>query len=181
MKRSEIPLWRRSMLQHLNLADIEEALNEIFQNGDMFGYESDESGYYQEYKEQFDELAFGASELLDTLHEHDLQEHWDDMTVALLGETHTVLGFDAVEADYYHMVDPFCEDLAVQLAQRRLERLTKAELIRTFRSVLGVLVSFFDLKAAHDCLTSIVQELDEKAIIMERQMNNLLSKENAKE
>ena len=178
MKQSERPLWRRSMLQHLNLTDIEEALYEISQNGDMFGYESDESGYYQEYKEQFDELAFGASELLDAMREHDLQEHWDDMTVALLGETHTVMGYDAVEADYYHMVDPFSEVLAVQLAQKRLERLTKAELIRTFRSVL---VSFFDLKAAHDCLTSIVQELDEKAIIMEQQMKRHLDTENAKE
>lgn len=174
MKQSEIPLWRKSMLQHINLADIEQTLYEISENGDMFGYESDESGYYQEYKEQFDELAFGASELLDALYEHDLQEHWDDMTVALLGNTHTVLGFDTVEADYFHMVDPFCEDLAVQQAQKRLERLTKAELIRIFRSVLGVLVSFFDLKAAHDCLTSIVQELDEKSIIMERQVKQIL-------
>lgn len=174
MKQSETPLWRKSMLQHLNLADIGETLYEISENGDMFGYESEESGYYQEYKEQFDELAFGASELLYALHEHDLREHWDDMTVALLGETHTVLGFDAVKTDYFHMVDPFCEELAVQQAQKRLERLTKAELIRTFRSVMGVLVSFFDLKAAHDCLTSIVQELDEKSIIMERQLKQIL-------
>ena len=181
MKQSEIPLWRKSMLQHLNLTDIEQALYEIVDNGDVFGYESDESGYYQEYKELFDELAFGASELLDALSEHDVQEHWDDMTVALLGETHSILGFDAVEADYFHIVDPFCEQLAVQAAQKRLERLTKAELIRTFRSVLGMLVSFFDLKAANDCLTAIVQELDEKSIIMERQMKRLLDTENAKE
>ena len=88
-----------------------------------------------------------------------------------------MLGYDTVETDYFHMVDPFCEKLAVQEAQKRLERLTKAELIRTFRSVMAVLVSFFDLKAAHDCLTSIVQELDEKAIIMETRLNNILKEQ----
>ena len=86
MKQAETPIWKRSMLQHLNLSAIQEALYEIAGNGDMYGYSSDEDGYYQEYKEQFDELAFGAGELLDALDAYDLQEHWDDMTVALLVE-----------------------------------------------------------------------------------------------
>ena len=168
MKQSDTPLWKKSMLQHLNLGDITETLYEIFENGDMYGYEDDEAGYYQEYKEQFDELSFGANSLLNALQEYDLSEHWDDMTVCLLGQTTTVLGYDSVEMDYYHMADPYCEDLAVQEAQKRLMRLTKEELIRTFRSVMVVLTSFFDIKAAHDCLTSIVQELNERAAIMER-------------
>ena len=168
MKQSDTPLWKKSMLQHLNLGDITETLYEIFENGDMYGYENDEAGYYQEYKEQFDELSFGANSLLNALQEYDLREHWDDMTVCLLGQTTTVLGYDSVEMDYYHMADPYCEDLAVQEAQKRLMRLTKEELIRTFRSVMVVLTSFFDIKAAHDCLTSIVQELNERAAIMER-------------
>ena len=78
--------------------------------------------------------------------------------------------FDSVEMDYYHMADPFYEDLAVQEAQKRLSRLTKAELIRIFRTVTVVLTSFFDIKAAHDCLTSIVQELDERTAIMDRRL-----------
>ena len=168
MKQSDTPLWKKSMLQHLNLGDITETLYEIFENGDMYGYENDEAGYYQEYKEQFDELSFGANSLLNALQEYDLSEHWDDMTVCLLGQTTTVLGYDSVEMDYYHMADPYCEDLAVQEAQKRLMLLTKEELIRTFRSVMVVLTSFFDIKAAHDCLTSIVQELNERAAIMER-------------
>ena len=168
MKQSDTPLWKKSMLQHLNLGDITETLYEIFENGDMYGYENDEAGYYQEYKEQFDELSFGANSLLNALQEYDLSEHWDDMTVCLLGQTTTVLGYDSVEMDYYHMADPYCEDLAVQEAQKRLMRLTKEELIRTFRSVMVVLTSFFDIKAAHDFLTSIVQELNERAAIMER-------------
>lgn len=87
MKQPDVPLWRKSMLQHLNLDDILKTLYEIAENGDPFGYESSENGYYQDYKEQFDELAIGAGSLLDALNEYDLREHWDDMTVCLLGQT----------------------------------------------------------------------------------------------
>ena len=37
-----------------------------------------------------------------------------------------------------------------------------------FRKVLCTVVIFYDIKAAHDCLTSIVEELDERAAIMKR-------------
>ena len=79
-----------------------------------------------------------------------------------------VLGYDAVETDYFAMANPYFEDLAVEEAKTRLMRLTKSELIRIFRSVMSVLVMFFDIKAAHDCLTSIVQELNERSAIFAR-------------
>jgi len=92
---------------------------------------------------------------------------WDEMTVALLGETQRVLGFDAVEQDYFGMID--CqENWAVEEAEKKLERFTKSDLIKHFRQVLVILVSFMDIKAAHDCLTSIVTELDEKGALLER-------------
>jgi hypothetical protein len=169
MKESKRPLWKKSMLQTLNLDDIMEYLGEISDNGDMYGYErgeQGESGYYQEYKEQFDELSAGACTLYDALRDYDMREHWDDMTVALLGETQKVLGFDVLEADYFAMLSRWDEDLAVEEAVKRIERLTKRDLIKCFRSVLAALVSFYDIKAAHDCLTSIVEELDERAAYM---------------
>lgn len=156
------------MLQHLDYYSVRDALYEIMDNGDCFGYDTDETGYYQDYKEQFDELAAGAYTLLEALDEYNIEENWDDMTVSLLGYRETVLGYDAAEADYYHMADPYCEDLAVREASKRIARLTKDELIRTFRSVMTVLVLYFDIKAAHDCLTSIVQELDERSAIFAR-------------
>ena len=98
MKRSKIPLWKKSMLQFLNLGDISECLWEIVENGDMYGYDREESEYYQEYKEQFDELSAGAYSLSEALNEYDIQENWNDMTVALLGYQQTVLGYDFEEA-----------------------------------------------------------------------------------
>lgn len=168
MKPSETPLWKKSMLQHLDYTSITDFLYEISENGDCFGYDGGDEGYYQEYKEQFDELSVGAFSLLDALEEYDVAENWDDMTVALLGYQEMVLGYDAVETDYFAMANPYFEDLAVEEAKTRLMRLTKSELIRIFRSVMSVLVMFFDIKAAHDCLTSIVQELNERSAIFAR-------------
>lgn len=172
MDQPKRPLWKKSMLQTLNYYDITEYLDEIVNNGDPWGYERDESGYYQEYKEQFDELSDGAYRLSDALNEYDynygkLKEIWDDMTVSLLGYQEKVYGFDPAEEDYYAMLE--CEEnWAVEEAEKRLMRFTKEQLIKNFRKVLTTLILFFDIKAAHDCLTSIVEELDERGAILER-------------
>lgn len=173
MKRSKIPLWKKSMLQFLNLGDISERLWEIVENGDMYGYDREESEYYQEYKEQFDELSAGAYSLSEALNEYDIQENWNDMTVALLGYQQTVLGYDFEEADYFRMLDPFDEDFAAEEAEKRLLRLNKHDLIRIFRKVMVTLVLFFDIKAAHDCLTSIVEELDYRGAVLEEKNNQI--------
>ncbi len=178
MDQSKNPLWKKSMLQSLNYYEITDYLNEIRNNGDMYGYDCEESGYYQEYKEQFDELSDGAYRLYEALEENDyycdcrLRDIWDDMTVALLGHQEKVLGFDQVEEDYFAMLTSL-EDAAVQEAEKRLMRFTKEQLIRNFRKVLTVLVLFFDIKAAHDCLTSIVEELDERGAILERKSEQI--------
>lgn len=46
MRQPEKPLWRKSLLNNLNLYDITNALSEIYENGDIHGYDSDQSGYY---------------------------------------------------------------------------------------------------------------------------------------
>lgn len=193
MDQSKRPLWKKSMLKSLNYYEITEYLDEIGNNGDPWGYEREESGYYQEYKEQFDDLSDGAYRLYEALDNYDyyagdcrLRDIWDDMTVALLGYQEKVLGFDQVEEDYFAMLT-FLEDAAVQEAEKRLMRFTKEQLIKNFRKVLTTLVLFFDIKAAHDCLTAIVEELDERGVILERkneQINKLyadLTGSNAKD
>jgi len=184
MKQSKMPLWKKSMLQHLNYDDIVRYLEEIYENGCEYGYEQfdrEESAYYHEYKDHFDDLSAGAGMLMERLCEiKDEQcqfcknkeckrcdDGWDDMTVALLGETHKVVGFDSVELDYYNLLS-HQEEWAEEEAFKRIERLTKKELISRFRRVLITLLLFFDIKASHDCLTSIVEELDERAAVMKQ-------------
>lgn len=170
MKQSKTPLWKRSCLaESLSYEHMVDWLDEIGCNGDMFGYEdSSIEGYYNDYKDQFDELSVGAYSMWEQLSDNDLSENWNDMTVALLGDLYNVYGFDVYELDYYKLSNDFEESLAAKEAEKRLMRLTKKELIRNFRRVLMTLVMFFDLKAAHDCLTSIVEELDEKGALLEQ-------------
>lgn len=167
MEISQRPLWKKSILQTLSLSDIYTWLYEIGENGDPYGYENSEEGYYQEYKEHFDELSCGAYSMLEALNDYDLKENWNDMIVALLGETHRVLGYDALETDYFHML-AFEEEWAQEEAIKRIKRLSKYDMIRCFRKVMTTLVLFFDLKSAHDCLTSIVEELDERNAIFKQ-------------
>jgi hypothetical protein len=168
------------MLKFLNYDSIMEWLSEISDNGDMYGYENKSEGeYYQEYKELFDELSGGAWQLWEAMQGADLRDNWDDMTVALLGETQKVLGFDVIEQDYFGMLNRFDEEYAVEKAVERIERLTKRDMIRCFRKVMVTLLLFFDIKAAHDCLTSIVEELDTKGALLQEKvdaMNRLYRK-----
>ena len=177
INKPKTPLWKKSMLQKLNYYDIREQLEEICENGDMYGYDyGDISGYYAEYKDQFDDLAALAYDLISAMDEYEVQENWDDMTVALLGEVYTVLGWDVQQLDYFGLLNTFEEELAQNEASKRILRLTKIEMLALFRKILCALLLFYDIKAAHDCLTSIVEELDERAAIMKRKddaINNL--------
>ena len=165
MKQSKIPIWKKSILQELNLSQIRDHLWEISDNGDCFGYDRDEEGYYQDYKDLFDELSAGAYNLLGALDESDVEDNWDDMTVALLGYRQNVLGYDAVETDYYGML--CCEEeWASDEASKRILRMTKDEMLRTFRKVMVALVCYLEIKAAHDALTAIVDELDERGALL---------------
>jgi hypothetical protein len=143
-------------------------LSEIADNGDAYGYENNGEGqYYQEYKELFDELSDGANQLYYDITESEVRDNWDDMTVALLGETQKVLGYDSIENDYFGMLNRYDEEYAVQKAAERIERLTKRDMIRIFRKVMVTLVLFFDIKAAHDCLAAIMEELDSKGALLQ--------------
>lgn len=170
------------MLKKLGLSDIKEQLWEISDNGDMYGYENgDESGYYAEYKDQFDELSAQAGVMLEALDniecewysdEYEAEDQWNDIAVGMLGEMYTILGYDAEELDYYSILS--CEeDMAQEEAIKRLSRLTKLELIKRMQYCLKMIVLFYDIKAAHDCLTSIVEVLDEKGAILERKNNEI--------
>ena len=173
MKESKTPLWKKSCLKGLRFSDIREYLEEISENGDPYGYDYGEEGYYNEYKDQFDELSAGAWDLLEAISEaNDVMGYdednsiWDDITVSVLGPIYQVLGYDGGEYDYYAMVNGYEEDLAVEEARKRLSRLTKADLIYHTSKVMQCVALFWDIKAAHDCLVSIVEELDDRAAIM---------------
>lgn len=176
MKQSETPLWKKSMLASLNLSDIYESLYEIAGNGDAYGYDTeDESEYYYMYAELFTELAIGADEIMMGINEITSdyeynEDKWNALSVALLGRQEKILGYDPMQEDYYAMLDPNAweNQAAVNEAEKKCKRMTKAELLKTFKQILTTITLFYDIKAAHDCLTAVVSELEEKGALLER-------------
>lgn len=186
MKQSKRPIWKKSILENLTFYDVVEWLEEVGEDGDMYGYERGDSGYYNDYKELFDELSAGAyalEEAANTANDTwrfgiDYGEEstvWDDVMVAMLGPLYTTLGYDVTELDYFHIVNSWDDDTAQEEAKKRLSRLTKEQLINTVGKVFQIMALFWDLKAAHDCLTAVVDELNYKGAILEEK-NNAIDK-----
>ena len=171
LSRAKRPMWRKAMLQRLSLDDMREDLGEISEAGDCYGYEGDSlCEYYDEYRPLFDELSTGAFDLLDTIErikEYDGESfaRWDDFTVALIGPIRKVLGYDESEMDYFDLLS-WDEDAAVKEAEKRLQRLTKAQLVQTFRQVMIALVAYWDIKGSFDTLSAVVNELDSRAAVL---------------
>lgn len=174
--KREKPIWKKSMLDGLNLESIMGELCSMEENGDYFGYDDrDEGSYYDEFRELFDEIAGGAYGLREAIGERVdvMNGAWDDLTVGMLGSTQRVLGFDAVERDYYRMTEPYEEDWAEDEARKRVEHWTKREMMGNFRFVLSSLVSYLDLKAASDTMLAVVNELDYRGALLEEKTNRI--------
>lgn len=173
LNRAKAPMWRKTMLQNLSMDNIQTNLEEIGEAGDYCGYEGSSMGeYYEEYRELFNELSMGASDLNDALcrigeYDDEAFAGWDDCTVALLGDVQKVLGYDSAEMDYFAMLDPWEEKQGVKEAEKRLSRLTKAQLIHLFRQVMVTLVAYMDIKGSFDTLSAVVNELDSRAAAMQ--------------
>lgn len=85
LKRASAPMWKHTLLQNLDYCTISDRLEEIAESGDYYGYSGPDLGeYYEEYRPLFNELSFGATELLEGLTEYNYFTHerlanqWDD-------------------------------------------------------------------------------------------------------
>lgn len=174
--KREKPIWKKSMLDGLDLGSIQNELYDMSENGDCWGYDDrDEGSYYDEFRELFNEIAAGATDLNEAIDSRCgmMDGAWDDMTVGMLGDTQRVLGFDTVERDYYRMTEPYMEDWAQDEACKRVEHWTKREMMGNFKFVLSTLVSYLDLKAASDTMLAVVAELDYRGAILEEKTNRI--------
>lgn len=174
--KREKPIWKKSMLDGLDLGSIQNELYDMSENGDCWGYDDrDEGSYYDEFRELFNEIAAGATDLNEAIDSRCgmMDGAWDDLTVGMLGDTQRVLGFDTVERDYYRMTEPYMEDWAQDEACKRVEHWTKREMMGNFKFVLSTLVSYLDLKAASDTMLAVVAELDYRGAILEEKTNRI--------
>lgn len=163
--------YKKTLVSGINYDDIVNEVCEIMEDCDEIGYYSkedfegladilgnDELAY--EFKMMFGTLSADCYKLSEDLQDYDIPEYFDDFFVAVKGGNYGegLLGYDADEGDYFGL-DTSESWLAENKARKRIERLTKAEIINTatecfkiFMAYMSVQNRYQDLKTAIDIL-----------------------------
>lgn len=92
---------------------------------------------------------------------------YDDCTVALIGNSYNLVGFDALEEDYFSLT-AYDTELACTDAGKRLMRRTKAEMLSIIGQSVGILVAFLDVRQRYDYLQATLDVLrDENCSVLQ--------------
>ncbi len=165
--------WRKPMLTDLGYSSIRQGLEEIseacydiewlFDNdNEDFIYEALEEAYedYDEFKDAFMMIRLDADELQERFeemchnqypYEGDMEDYYNDFTVALIGNRYNLLGYDEFQQDYYHLVE-YEKGVAVTEASKRVMRCTKADMLSRIGQCMGIALSYYDLRQRYDYL-----------------------------
>ena len=146
-----------------DLYDIMEACDEVryFFEGDddtllnaLDGNEDEEF----EFKMMFCDLSAECEQMRTDLYWEYIPEHFDNFFCAVSSQE-KLIGWDQFEGDYFGLGSSYEEDLGRQEARKRMQRLTKEELMQTaqmcfriFRAYMGIKGRFESIKAAFDIL-----------------------------
>lgn len=159
--------YKKSILSSLSYDDIYDEIQEIQDECDSARYYFGDSEVYQELDPEtqeetemmFANLSDSAYRLWESLRDTYINEMFDDCVVNMLGNRYKVLGYDTYEEDYYNLSD-FESGLAKNECKNRLMKLTKAELLKLNRQVMGILVSYFHVRYLYDYLKASVDIFD---------------------
>lgn len=155
------------------LLDIEEACSDVRwyfdEDGDnlVAAMDGDEDEAY-EFKMAFADLEASCEQLREIIgEEYGVEEYYNDCTVALIGNRYNVVGFDAVETDYFALCR-YEADLAVTEAGKRVTRWTKTEMLAKIGQCMGIVMAFLDLRRSYDYLKATMDILrDQNASVLQ--------------
>ncbi len=150
--------YKHAALESLGAAFIGDRLEEIQEACDDVQYFMDDEGKTlldaldgdeeeaYEFQMMFADLSGDAYRLGEQLSGWNFDsQDYDDVTVAMIGERYSLVGFDSVELDYYHLVGPYQSKWAQEESQKRMMAKTKKELLDCVRRNWCIFLAFFDL------------------------------------
>lgn len=156
----------------LELSEIYEACSDVEyfveDNDDTLlnALNGDEDAEY-EFRMAFSDLSAKVDQLWSAIADCEIREEFDTCTVALIGNRYRVLGFDAVEEDYFSLCS-YDQKLAHTESGKKLMRHTKAEMISIIGQCLGIVISFLDLRQQYDYLKATMDILrDENTSLLQ--------------
>lgn len=136
----------------------------------------DEEAY--EFRFAFSDLSAKAETLYGRMGELEDAQDYDDCTIGIIGNRYQLIGYDAIEEDYFSLTN-FESQLAVTEAGKRLMRHTKAEMLSMIGQAVGILVAFLDLRQQYDYLKAAIDVLtnDNRSILKQvREIEKLYEK-----
>lgn len=159
-EKARMMRYKKPAVKMLNAYEMQDVLNDIMEECSYLQYSSDdeiedvlgdEDAAY-EFRMMFSDLSADAERMYNDLCEEMCWEHFDDCMVAACPNTSDLMGYDSYECDYFGLPYSYeCQE-AMKESAKRLERLTKDELIQTMQASFSVAVQFLGIKSRYDDL-----------------------------
>lgn len=171
-EKARVLRYKRPALECLGATFVQDRLQEIMEACDDVQYfldsegktlldalDGDEEEAY-EFRMMFADLSADAYRVEEQIMEYGFDWHdYDDVTVAMVGERYSLVGFDSFETDYCQLVSPYEREWAEEGAQKRLMAKTKKELLESVRRNWCIFLAFFDLDQRYQHLKATMDIL----------------------
>lgn len=156
--------YKKAVLDEFNLESIQTELWEITEECDNIRWvedgdertlidalDGDEEEAF-EFRMMFSELSAECEHLHNILSEEYINEYFDDFLAGVSdGSGMRMIGYDTYEEDYYGLTS-FEGQKGCAEAQKRLERLTKKEIIAAGNQTFRLLICFLNVRYKYDYL-----------------------------
>ena len=180
--------YKKAILDEFNLESIQTELWEITEECDNIRWvedgdertlidalDGDEEEAF-EFRMMFSELSAECEHLYNILSEEYINECFDDFLAGVSdGSGMRMIGYDTYEEDYYGLTSFEGQKGCIE-AQKRLERLTKKEIIAAGNQAFRVLMCFLNIRYKYDYLKAafdVIKGKNKALLDMVRQIEKL--------
>ena len=169
-ERSRQLRYKKAALAELGYEQIRDRLYEIsddcanirwIMDGDIDtltnALDGDEEEAY-EFRMMFSELSAECEQLWSAIDEYE-EQHFDDCSVALIGNRFDAVGYDGYQEDYYSLTS-YERELAATESGKRIMRMTKPEMLQEIGRTLGIILSFQNVQYKYEYLKATMDILN---------------------
>ena len=119
--------------------------------------DGDEEEAY-EFRMMFAELSAECEQLWSAIDEYE-EQHFNDCSVALIGNRFDAVGYDGYQEDYYSLTS-YESELAATESGKRIMRMTKPEMLQEIGRTLGIILSFQNVQYKYEYLKATMDILN---------------------
>ena len=165
-------MYKRAMVEELNLFEIQNCLMDMMEacSNIHYAFDDDETliNAFDGNEDEAHEFILTFTDLdaeIERLYENfeemygyrdDPEKEFNDVTVALIGEWFSILGFDSYREDYFGFESRYIEELSVEESQKRIMRKTKKEMLYEIGKTMAFLIKYIDVKSRYEYMKAAV-------------------------